>query len=146
MDTDALGPVEAPLQRARLHIRGGKRRLRQGKISAGIVTLYDALVSAILWYVAVPERKNRLIIRDEDDLTSEKNLYDILIRSGVLDGEFDYGAFDALVDMAAESESPEHMKGYDYTELLKGLESVMTQIGVMPFDENALPPEDSSTF
>lgn len=30
MDADALGPIEAPLMRARLHIRGGRRRLRQG--------------------------------------------------------------------------------------------------------------------
>ncbi len=43
MDEGSLGPVEGPLMRARLHIRGGKRRLRQGKIAAAIATLYDAL-------------------------------------------------------------------------------------------------------
>ena len=50
MDERLLGPVEGPLQRARLHIRGGKRRLRQGKISAGIATLADALSASLEWF------------------------------------------------------------------------------------------------
>ena len=39
MNPEELGPKQSALQRARLHIRAGKRRLSQGKISAGIVTL-----------------------------------------------------------------------------------------------------------
>lgn len=31
-------------------------------------------------------------------------------------------------------------------ELLEGIESVMPQLGVMPFYENSLLPEDPSTF
>ena len=54
MNEQELGPVAGPLQRARLHLRGGKRRLRQGKISAGIVTLYDALEGAMLSYAESP--------------------------------------------------------------------------------------------
>lgn len=146
MDPDALGPVEAPLQRVRLHIRAGKRRLRQGKISAGIVTLYDALVSAMDWYVAVPERKNSLALKDDENINDEKNLFAVLVRSGVLDGSFDYDAFHDVAMKASESESSEFMKGYDYSWCLQGIESVMTQFGIMPFDERVLPPEDPSTF
>jgi hypothetical protein len=40
----------------------------------------------------------------------------------------------------------EEMPGYDYGDVLKGIEQVMTQLGVMPFDESKLPPEDPSTF
>jgi N-acetylglucosamine-6-phosphate deacetylase len=68
MDTDALGPESAALQRARLHIRGGKRRLRQGKISAGLLTLYDALNAAMEWYITSPDRKDLLSITEKDDL------------------------------------------------------------------------------
>lgn len=132
--------------RAKLHIRGGKRRLQQGKISSGIVTLYDALVSAMDWFIAVPERKSQLMVREGEDLKSEKTLYAVLVRSGVLDGAFDYEAFDALVDRASESDRPDHMKDYDYSGLLAEIEPVMTQLGVMPFDENTLPPEDPTTF
>lgn len=44
MDADVLGHEKTLFVRARLYIREGKRRLRQGKISAGIVTLYDDLM------------------------------------------------------------------------------------------------------
>ena len=64
MDEQALGPVEGPRQRARLHIRGGKRRLRQGKISAGIAALYDALDGAMQSYCDDQEKKAKLDIKE----------------------------------------------------------------------------------
>ncbi len=142
MDEKTLGPVEGPRQRARLHIRGGKRRLREGKISAGIVTLYDALEGAMRSYVADPKRAATLEMRGGENLNHEKELYDVLVRSRVIDGEFDFEAFDRLAERALHEEMP----GYDYRELLAGIEAVMTRLGVMPFDEALLPPEDPSTF
>jgi hypothetical protein len=142
MDEQTLGPVKGPLQRARLHIRGGRRRLRQGKIAAGIVTLYDALDAALLWYFASVERRARLAIGPGDDLNDDRTLYRILVRAGVLDESFDFDDFDRLVERALREELP----GYDHREVLAGIEHVMTELGVMPFDEAALPPEDPSTF
>jgi hypothetical protein len=142
MDERALGSVEGPFQRARLHIRGGKRRLREGKISAGIVTLYDALLGAMEWYINSPENRQRIVIKAGDDLNSEKTVYAVLVRSGVLNGAFDFEAFSRLTETALDEEMP----GYDYRDVLKGIEQVMTQLGVMPFDESRLPPEDPSTF
>lgn len=142
MDEAALGPVEGPLMRAKLHIRGGKRRLRQGKLAYGIITLYDALISAMQWYVASPERREQLRINESDNMNNDKTLFNILSRSGVIDGTFDYEAFDRLVESALY----DSMSGFDYKEMLKSYEAVMTQLGVMPFDENKLPPEDPSTF
>jgi hypothetical protein len=141
MDEESLGPVEGPLQRARLHIRGGRRRLRQGKISAGIVTLYDALLAAMQAYAASQER-TRLNIWAGEDINNDKVLYSVLIRSGILDGKLDFYEFDRLTEKALNEEIP----GYDYHALLAGIESVMTQLGVMPFDETRLPPEDPKTF
>ena len=142
MNEDALGPVEGPFQRARLHMRGGKRRLRQGKIAAGIVTLYDALSSAMQWYLASPERRSKLVTARDEDLLHVRTAYAVLVRSGVLDGRFDFDAFDRLTEQALIQEMP----GYDYRGLLEGVENVMTRLGVMPFDEADLPPEDPSTF
>ncbi len=142
MDEKALGPEEGPLQRARLHIRGGRRRLRQGKISAGIITLYDAVCAGLEWYFASRQRRADLIIREDDDLRDDRTLYDILTRSGVLDGAFDYSKFNELVEDILYKERVE----CDHEEVLKGIESVMTRLGVMPFDERELPPEDPSTF
>ncbi len=142
MDEKALGPEEGPLQRARLHVRGGRRRLSQGKVAAGIVTLYDAVCAAMEWYFASEARRSGLIIREDDDLRNDKTLYEILIRSGVLDGAFDYRSFNELVEKVLYTDDAV----CDYEEVLKGIESVMTQLGVMPFDERELPPEDPSTF
>jgi len=140
MDENELGPVEGPLQRARLHLRGGRRRLGQGKIAVGIGTLADALGAAMRWYVAAPRRK--LALRDGEDLNDDRTVYAVLVRSGVLDGSFDYGAFDEVVDRALQGEVP----GFDHRGLLRELEQVMTQLGVMPFDESSLPAEDPATF
>ncbi len=142
MNEDELGPVEGPLQRARLHIRGGKRRLRQGKISAGIVTYYDALSSAMQWYIALPARRSKLAVVGDEDLLNDRTAYAVLVRSGVLDGRFDFNAFDRLAEQALLDELPD----YEYREVIAGVESVMEQLGVMPFDEADLPPEDPKTF
>lgn len=142
MDENALGPIEGPLMRAKFHIRGGKRRLHQGKISDGIITLYDAIVSAMQWYIALPERRRTLQIKEDDNMSDDNTIFAVLTRSGVLDSNFDYEAFYELVERALKQE----MSDYDYIGILKGIESVMTQLGVMPFDENELSPEDSSRF
>ena len=142
MDERTLDPEEGPLLRARLHIRGGKRRLREGKIAAGIVTLYDALNGAMEWYIASPERIKRLLIAAGDNLNDDRSLYRVLVLSQVLDGGFDFDAFDRLVEMALHEE----MQDYNYREMLDGLEGVMIRLGVMPFEESALPPEDPETY
>jgi len=142
MDEETLGPVEGPRQRARLHIRGGKRRLRQGKVSAGIVTLYDALEAAIRSYVDDLEKREKLVIHHGENLNDERTSYTVLVRSGVLDGTFDFAAFERLTDSALNENIPE----FDYRELLAGFGSVMDQLGVTPFDEASLPPEDPQTF
>ena len=130
------------LLRARLHLRSGKRRLRQGKISAGLVTLYDAVSAAMDWYLAGPERVKLLNIAETDNLKDENNIYSVLVRSGVLDRTLDYDKLDKLVERALLGE----MEVFDYAELLETLNSFMTHLGVMPFDEDALPSEDPSTY
>jgi len=142
MDTEALGPEAGPFMRSRLHIRGGKRRLRQGKISAGILTLYDALCAAMEWYIASPERRNKLQVGEGENLNDDRTVFNVLTRSGILDKKFDYEAFDKLVEKASYKDMPD----YDYGEILKGIESLMSQLGVMPFDERELPSEDPATF
>lgn len=142
MNEGVLGPVKGPFQRARLHIRGGKRRLREKKISAGIVTLYDALLAAMESYINSPEHKESLVIKQGDDLTDERTVYAVLVCSGVLDGAFEFETFERLTEKALNEEMP----GYDYRDVLQSIERVMTQLGVMPFDESDLPPEDPKTF
>jgi hypothetical protein len=140
MNEDELGPVEGPLMRAKLHIRCGRRRLYQGKISLGVLTIYDALISAMQWYIADPAHKDNFSLEGKDT-NNDRAVFRALVRSGVLDESFDYDSFNDL----AEKSLREEMPSYDYQEVLKGFESVMTKLGVMPFDESKLPPEDPKT-
>jgi hypothetical protein len=142
MDEAKLGPVAGPLLRSRLHIRGARRRLSQGKIAAGIVTLYDALEGAMQFYVGDAHRRSFLAFREGENLSDDRTLYAVLVRTRVLDGSFDFDAFDRLLEIALNSEMPE----YDYRELLSGIETIMVRLGVMPFDEASLPPEDPKTY
>jgi len=139
---DSFKKPEGALLRARLHIRGGKRRLAQGKISTGIVTLYDALIFGLRWYLMAPEHREELRINDALDLTDEKAMLKTLETAGVLDSSFDLPVFEKLVDKAADEEMP----GFDYGPVLAQFESLMRRLEVMPFDEGALPPEDPATF
>ena len=104
MDADALGRKNAALQRARLHVRGGRRRLRQGKISAGLVTLYDALDHALEWYAMAPGKLEEIGL--ERRRHDSRALFAALSAAGILDGGFDYDGFDALVERALGEELP----------------------------------------
>jgi hypothetical protein len=141
MGPDALGAEAAALQRARLHIRGGRRRLRQGKISAGLGTLYDALLFALEWYMASADRRKNLPIQADDNLRDDRTVFALLVKAGVIDGRFEYGALKDLVE-----EAPYESSVYDYREILNRVESFMTRLGVMPFEESELPPEAPSTY
>ncbi len=140
MEERILGPVTGPLQRARLHIRGGKRRLRQGKISAGIVTLYDAVVAAMEYYIA--DNRARLPLFRGENLHDDKTMYRILVRAGVIDAGFDFERLDRLMERALSDD----LAGYDYRAIVEEIDGIMARLGVMPFDEQLLPPEDPSTF
>ncbi len=142
MDENKLGPVAGPFQRSRLHLRGARRRLRQGKISAGIVTLYDALSAAMDSYAGSPERRAGLEVRQGEDLKQERDLYRVLARSRVISDDFDFDAFERLMEQALEQE----LSGFNHQGLLARIESLLTQLGVLPFDEASLPPEDPKAF
>jgi hypothetical protein len=137
MSEDALGPIEGPLMRARLHIRSGRLRLMDGPSDEGIVILYDALNSALFYWAAKNGGEPLARLKDE------KEIYAALVRSGVLDGKFNYARFEQIVEraLAGGLESEGFRK-----ELWLGLERVFTCLGVMPFDEGALPPEKPETF
>jgi len=142
MDENALGPLKGPLQRARLHLRGGKRRLAQGKISAGIVTLYDAVEAAMESYTAVAEHRAALKVKAGENINESKKHYTALVRAGVLDGTFDFVEFDRLTERALNEELPD----FDYRPLLASVERVLRELEILPFNEGLLPPEDPKTY
>lgn len=127
------------LMRARLHLVTGKRRLREGKISLGLVTIYDALYSAMQWYIGCPEYAGKLVVKPADNLKEDNNLFTILFRSGVITSGFDYRTFSKLVEAALYK----NMTDFNYSGILTDIESIMTQLGALPFDESELTPYDA---
>ncbi len=139
---ESFDSANGALLRARLHLRGGRRRLMQGKISAGIVTLYDALIFGLRFYCMIPEHRRQFDPGESLDLIEEKAMINALRNAGIIDRAFDLDEFEELVDRAVYDE----MTDYDYRPMLSSFESFMTRLEVMPFDEAMLPEEDPSTF
>ena len=132
-----MGPLEGPLLRARLHIRGGKRRIRQGKAEAGIVTLGDALSAAIEYALDLHAKDI-----PNQPFDYEHTAYKALVSAGIVSGRFDYAAFQLMVEDALAG----IVDAAILPARIAALDALMTELGIMPFDETALPPEDPKTF
>jgi hypothetical protein len=137
MDATKMTEVDATLLRARLHLRGARRRFEIGKYVAGIAALYDALSYAMQWYIILPEHREQLDVEGAD-LTHDKDLFAVLSHGGVLDDSFDFDSFEQLTMQAMDDSSIR----FDAPNVLAQAEQVMTLLGVLPFDEAALPPEN----
>ena len=74
-------------------------------------------------------------------LARDREVYEYMTRAGVLDGSFDYEGFMTLVERALEEEIDNWNGGR-----IEELDPVMEQLGIMPFDEASLPPEDPATY
>lgn len=140
MDEGSMGPVNGPLMRSRLHIRGGMRRIRQGKLEAGIVTLSDALSAGIDY--AIEAHHEALALDNNQAIDNERSALDALMRLGILKAGFDYDGFQQLVDEALLGRVNED----GLKQCLSGFDTIMHDLGVMPFDEALLPAENPATF
>jgi len=141
MDPGKMSRAEAALLRAKLHWRGGRRRLRENKTAAGIATLYDALLCGLRWYFLV-HRPEIMGKQQDEELENEEVLFSLGRQMGILDETIDLAGMRALVDRALDGVddvlAPRSFPGL--------IALLLTRIGVMPFDEGELPPEDPATF
>ena len=78
---EKLPEVEKCLLRARLHIRGGIIRLKNGEISAGVAALYDAFIYSLYWYFLSDNTLASLVFNERGKYKDEKTLYLILYQS-----------------------------------------------------------------
>jgi hypothetical protein len=140
MDATKMTEADAALLRVRLHLRGARRRFERGLFAAGIASLYDALRYAMRWYISFPEHRARLGIVGDGDFRDDRNVFTQLVRGGIVDSAFDFGAFERLVEQSLDDESLQ----FDAARVLAQIDQVMIELEVMPFDESALPPEKPS--
>ncbi|MHA2294016.1 MAG: hypothetical protein ACXACK_17795 [Candidatus Hodarchaeales archaeon] len=141
-----MNPDQAALFRAKLHVRGGKRRISQGKIAAGISALHDAIISAmysIFFSLQFKESTNHedYNIYTKDDLI----LFLILKRSRIIEETFreeDFVYLLSISDQALDGQIAE----FDLDYYLEKYDNLMKQLGVLPFPENELLPENPATY
>lgn len=141
MDETKMSKVEAQLMRCKLHWRCGVRRMRENKTASGLATLYDAMLSAMRWYILTNLRQE-LGSNGEEKLENERFVFSLLRKAGMLDRSFDIKFVEATVDRALMEEDVSS----DQQRVMTQLQQFLTRIGVLPFDETELPREDPSTF
>ena len=142
MDEHTMPREQAALLRAKLHIRCGMRRMREGKTAAGLTTIYDAVLSGMRWRILTTPLKERLGSDVAERLENERVVVSLMRKAGILDGSFDWEQFQNLVDRTLMEETV----AVDAETLLAAVERLMTRLGVMPFDESELPAEDQAVF
>lgn len=142
---ESLQQSDASLLRARLHARGGRIRLSEGRTEDGVAALYDAVVHAMLRFFDSEDLKRNLQIDDKDDLDDDRTLFIILKKSRLIDASVDIDDFDYLyqmMDYAIED------KLTDFNEVLFMLRfnKIMTILGAIPFDDSDLPEGPAMTL
>lgn len=140
MDETKMSREDALLLRTKLHWRCGVRRMRENKASSGLATLYDALLSAMRWYILVNLRHE--VGAEDEKIENERYVFSLLRRHGMLDGSLDLQLLEEVVDKALMEEDVSR----DQDKILAQLEAFLHRLGVLPFDESELPDEDPSTF
>lgn len=143
MDEGKMQPLDAALLRAQLHIRCGRRRIYEGKYPEGISTMYDAVLSGMRWFALKNDAIHQEIHRRGDYfLENDIKLQQLLAENGAWPDDIDFGKLRDTVYAAIEG----NLERFDPTLFLRQVEGVLTKLGVMPFDEKKLPPEDHETF
>jgi hypothetical protein len=142
MDESAMPRELAALLRARLHLRGGRRRLDEGKDAAGVAALYDALCSGMRWAILTAPEASLPGLKTEIDGRSDREVFMALAQAGVLDRVMEFEQVDALLDQLLTGLTPT----FDRQRLLTHIEHWLHLLGVLPFDETLLPAEDPNTY
>ncbi|MFX0040925.1 MAG: hypothetical protein ACFFCY_13685 [Promethearchaeota archaeon] len=138
---EKLPEMEQCLLRARLHIRGGKKRIKKGEFSAGVAALYDAFIFSLYWYFLSDDMLKPLLFNGDGTYNDEEILYLILLSYGKIDGTFDLKGFLKLTIKAINNELNEVNDTF-----MQDFDSLMEQLKVLPYNENRLPQEQSITL
>jgi len=142
---DSLQQADASLLRARLHVRGGKIRLSEGRKEDGVAALYDAQVHAMFRYFDSSELRSDLPIGDDDDLNDDRTLFIILKKAGVIDSTMDVQDFDYIYQIMDDA-IEDNMIEFDEHQFMFRFNRIMISLKALPFDESELPKRIPETL
>jgi hypothetical protein len=126
IDTTKMTDARTALLCARLHLRAGKRRLEKGFSAKAIVTLYDAVLFGMRYYIAKHKRCASLVKNIQ--LWDAASLFQVLAREGVFDDIHEFNRFSLLVERALWQESAL----FDIKSTLAEVEEMLRKLGVLP--------------
>ena len=141
MDESKMSREKALLMRTKLHWRCGSGRLTANRSAEAVAILYDALLSAMRWYI-LRHLPHALGENADEKLENERYVFSLLRRAGILDQSLDLPFIEEMVDKALMEEDV----SFDHHRFLQQLDSFLTRLGILPFDVTELPPEDSATL
>lgn len=139
MDTVKIADVRTMLICARLYLRGGKRRLREGYSRAAITALYDAVLFGMRYYIASHRSCTPLV--ENTDPWDAPGLFHALARAGLFDDPLTLNRFSLMVERTLWQES----YSIDLHSTLEEVEKILLKLGVIPYRESSLPDESHLT-
>jgi hypothetical protein len=140
IDASKLSDPKAAFICARLYLRNGKRRLQKGRSGSGMAALYDAVLFGMHYYIAKHNRCASFL--KNTDPWDAAGMFHALARAGVFNDPLTFNRFSLIVERALWQES----FSFDPHATLAEVETMLTKLGVMPFNESALPRELESAL
>lgn len=116
--------------------------MERGQVADAIASFYDAVSSAMIAaFIEVAGSKSAEKLRSYDD----HDIFLELKRANRIDGTFSMGEFDYISD-TAEQALEFILDGFDAGRFVSAVESMLTQLGVLPIVGGELPEEQSETL
>jgi hypothetical protein len=129
IDAIKLTDARTALICARLHLRGGKRRLQKGLTAPGIAALYDSILFGMHYYIA--RHKSCASITENTDPWDAVGLFQILAHVGVFDDPLSFNRFSLIVERALWQRS----FSSDTSAILVEVEEMLKKLDVLPFKQ-----------
>lgn len=143
MNEDEISLADSYLLRSKLHTRCGIRRINQKKYSAGIATIYDAIIAGIRWYLSSPSRVKKFDLFTNGDYYDEQILYSLLKKIDAIEYN-DFIEFHTTMELGLDQDLTDNDINID--KILKNFQTIMTKLEILPFDFNELPSENPDLF
>lgn len=125
--------AEISLMCARLYLREGKRYLQQGAFRTGIEALFDAILFGMHYYIAEPGGRGTIHVSDAD-LWDPAALYHKLAKAGLFD---DLNTVNHLSQIVERTLWQGSVAG-DINDVITEIETILSRLGVTPFNESIL--------
>lgn len=119
------------LMRARLHVKGSLERFENGMVEDAIAAMYDAISSAMQRYTFPQVAHKQLEVFEGEDLTDDTILFEVLKRSGIIDGtveDDDFKYITKVLDDAIEFK----LDVFDSSKFIQLSKNLLVQMGVIP--------------